>query len=98
MNPTDTEQAISILNAFISTQQPLLDVVKFAVEILQGKYDEQLKSGDFKVINDRVKIAEALVVEKDESIASLTTIISEKDAIITDLANPKDFSADVPNS
>ena len=72
MNPQNTTEAIATLQAFTSTQRPLLNVIDFAIEVLQGNYNEKLASGDLKIATERAETAEAQNVGKDATIIALT--------------------------
>jgi len=49
----DTQSAITTLQAFVKTQQPLIDTVNYAINLLQGNYDEAIKQGDLKIAIDQ---------------------------------------------
>ena len=73
----NTEQAIATLSAFVSTQQPLLDIIKQTIEVLQGNYDQAIKDGDLKKANDQVITLTATVTNKDQEISTLTSTVQE---------------------
>ena len=61
----NSQQAIATLQAFVNTQQPLIDVLNDAIAYLQGQYDASIQSGDLKTLNDQVTTLTAQVQPVD---------------------------------
>ena len=73
----DTQSAIATLSAFVNTQQPLLDIIKQTIEVLQGNYDQAIKEGDLKNTLDQVTALTTTVTNKDQEILTLTSTVKE---------------------
>lgn len=70
----DTSQAISILQAYVNTQQPLLDIIKQTIQVLDANYQAALLTGDLKTANETIIAKEATIEEHVKTIDSLVIL------------------------
>ena len=81
--PKDTTQAIDTLQAFVKTQQPLIDMVNYAIGVLQDNYAETIKEGDYKKISDEVSTL-------NSNVDDLTSQLTDANQTITDTQSQLD--------
>lgn len=81
----NSQQAIATLNAFVNTQQPLIDVLNDAITYLQGQYDASIQSGDLKTLNDQVTTLTAQVTDTQSQLTDAQSQLDTANSQLSDL-------------
>ena len=91
----NSQQAIATLQAFVNTQQPLIDVLNDAIAYLQGQYDASIQSGDLKTLNDQVTTLTAQVTDTQSRLTDAQSQLDNANSQLSDLTDQVNYATTI---